>query len=466
MQVLAWLNQTVILPALPICLMGAGIWYGVFLRSHRLLHPRMIGEVLMRPAGESGVSPRAAMTVALAGTLGVGNIVGVAGALSLGGAGAVFWMWISALLAMVLKYAEITLALRHRRSGADGQPLGGAMYYIAACFGRWGRVIGSIFALLCLLNAVTMGSVVQIRAASSALTEMAGIPALGVGAVVSVLVLLALRRGIKGIAALTERLVPLMSVGFLALSVGALFCFRDKLPAAIAEIFRSAFTLESGMGGVGGFLLSRGVRYGTMRGLLSNEAGCGTAPIAHASADVKLPAEQGVWGIVEVFVDTILLCTVTALVILASGADLAQNDGMLLTLSAYRAALGEGAAWFLCAAIAVFAYATILCWAHYGLGCVKWFGGRRWQVYLFLGIYAVSILFGSVAAPDAVWDLADFAMGCMTLLNLPVLCIMMPEVREETETFLTHQQKKFPRRPRSRAGDGGRITSTSGLRGK
>ena len=466
MELLAWLNQTVILPALPVCLMGAGIWYGVFLRSHRLLYPRVIGEVLTCPAGESGVSPRAAMTVALAGTLGVGHLVGVAGARSLGGAGAVFWMWIRALLAMVLKYAEITLALRHRRTGADGQPLGGAMYYISVCFGRWGRVIGSIFALLCLLNAVTMGSVVQIRAASSALTEMAGIPALGVGAAVSVLVLLALRRGIRGIAALTERLVPLMSVGFLLLSVGALFCFREKLPAAIAEIFRSAFTLESGVGGVGGFLLSRSVRYGAMRGLLSNEAGCGTAPIAHASANVKLPAEQGVWGIVEVFVDTILLCTVTALVILASGADLAQSDGMLLTLSAYRAALGEGAAWFLCAAIAVFAYATILCWAHYGLGCVKWFGGQRWQVYLFLGIYAASILFGSVAAPDVVWDLADFAMGCMTLLNLPVLCIMMPEVREETEAFLAHQRKKLLRRPHNRAGDGGKVTSISGLRGK
>lgn len=448
-MLLSWLNRYVILPALPVCLMGAGIWYGIALRGHRLLDPRLMGRVLGRPAAKGEISPRAAMTVALAGTLGVGNIVGVAGAIALGGPGAVFWMWVSALVAMILKYAEITLALRHRTTDAHGQPLGGAMYYISVCFGRCGRLMGSIFALLCLLNAITMGSVVQVRAASSALESAAGIPPPAVGAAMAALILLALSRGVKGIAALTERLVPLMAVGFLLVSAAALIRLRHGLPGAMASIFASAFTPESGLGGVGGFLLSRGLRYGTVRGLLSNEAGGGTAPIAHASAKVDLPAEQGMWGIVEVFVDTILLCTVTALVILSAGVPLAEPDGMRLTLAAYGAALGDGAVWFLCAAVGVFAYATTVCWAHYGLGCVRWFGEGWIGNAMFLALFCASVCFGAAAAPDAVWDLADLAMGCMTLLNLPVLCIMMPEVKEETaKLFARYGQKKARRRGR------------------
>lgn len=441
-MLLAWLNRYLILPALPVCLMGAGIWYCIALRGHRLLDPRLIGRVLSRPTASGEISPRAAMTVALAGTLGVGNIVGVAGAIALGGPGAVFWMWVSALIAMILKYAEITLALRHRIMDAHGQPLGGAMYYISACFGRWGQRMGSIFALLCLLNAITMGSVVQVRAASSALESATGISPIAVGVVMAVMILFALRRGVRGIASLTERLVPLMAVGFLVVSAAALIRLRHGLPEAMASIFSSAFTPESGLGGVGGFLLSRGLRYGTVRGLLSNEAGGGTAPIAHASAKVDLPAEQGIWGIIEVFVDTILLCTVTALVILSAGVPLTEPDGMRLTLAAYGAALGDGAVWFLCAAVGVFAYATTVCWAHYGLGCVCWFGDGRMGRWAFLAIFTASVCFGAVAAPDAVWDLADFAMGCMTLLNLPVLCIMMPEVKAETAALFARYRIK------------------------
>lgn len=275
------------------------------------------------------------MTVALAGTLGVGNIVGVASAITLGGAGAIFWMWVSALCAMALKYAEITLALRHRRRAADGTMLGGAMYYIRDCVAagplgrRGGRVLGGFFALLCLANALTMGSVIQVRAVSSAFAAVAGVPTVVVGIAVAVLVLLALRRGVGGVAKLTERLIPLASAGYVLVSLLALFRLRGQLPAALASIFTSAFTPAGAAGGVTGFLLSRSIRYGTMRGLLSNEAGCGTAPAAHAESTAAHPAEQGIWGIVEVFVDTILLCTMTALVILAAGVDTAEPDGML-----------------------------------------------------------------------------------------------------------------------------------------
>lgn len=442
MSLLGWINQTIITPVLPICLMGAGLWYGVSLRFFWLRSPRLLWRVITRPATDEGVSPAAAMSVALAGTLGVGNIVGVASAIALGGPGAIFWMWISALCAMVLKYAEITLALRHRRCTSDGRMLGGAMYYIEACFGRGGRVVGTVFAILCLANALTMGSVVQVRAVSSAFEAVAGVPPLAVGLAVTVLVLLALRRGIGGVAGLTERLIPLASLGYVAVSLIALVRLRDGVGAAMASIFSSAVAPESAAGGAVGFLLSRSVRYGTMRGLLSNEAGCGTAPAAHAESSAVRPAEQGIWGIVEVFVDTILLCTMTALVILASGVDCAESDGMRLTLRAYGAALGDGAGWFLCGAILVFAFATILCWAHYGLTCIRWFGEGKGRRAVFLVCYAASICIGAVAAPDAIWTAADFALGTMTLINLTALCIAMPEVKAETAVLMRSGKKE------------------------
>jgi len=446
---LAWINQFIITPAVPVCLMGAGLWYGGVLRFFWLRSPRILWRVLLHPAAKEGVSPASAMTVALAGTLGVGNIVGVASAIVLGGPGAIFWMWVSALCAMVLKYAEITLALRHRRQTADGQMLGGAMYYIADCAAegrlgrRGGRVIGSIFAILCLINGLTMGSVIQVRAVSSAFGEMAGVPPLAVGLGMAALTLPALRRGMEGVAKLTERLIPLASAAYVIVSLLALFRLRAGIPAAFAAIFGSAFTPSGAAGGVVGFLLSRSVRFGTMRGLLSNEAGCGTAPTAHAESSARCPAEQGVWGIVEVFVDTILLCTMTALVILASGVEPTGMDGMLLTLDAYTAAIGSSAGWFLSLSILVFAYATVLCWAHYGRSCVRWFGeGKGGGIFFYL-IYAASISIGSVAAPDAIWQVADFSLGTMTLINLFALCLLMPEVKAETAAPLhTHGVQK------------------------
>ncbi|MBR6708910.1 MAG: sodium:alanine symporter family protein [Clostridia bacterium] len=435
MELLSLLNTYVIAPALPVCLMAAGLWYSAALAPCGLFRPSLIFRVLFRRSSTDGISPAAAMTVALAGTLGVGNIVGVAGAIILGGPGALFWMWVSALLAMVLKYAEITLALLRRRRAADGSWLGGAMYYAADAFGRFGRWLGSIFALLCLANALTMGSVIQINAAATALDETAALPPVLVGGGMVVLVMLTVRRGARGIARLTERLIPAVSIAFLLVSVAAIWMRREVLPDAWRAVFRGAWSADGAIGGIGGFLFSRSLRYGTMRGLLSNEAGCGTAPIAHAESSTTRPAEQGLWGIVEVFVDTILLCTVTGFVILTAGGSAGDLDGMRLTLFAYRAALGDWAGYFVAAAIFLFAYATIVCWAHYGLRCLRWFGEGRGRRVIFLVLYGISIWIGAVTAPDAVWEIADFAIGVMALLNLVVLCVWMPDVKRETSTL-------------------------------
>ncbi len=441
-----------LLSFVPFLLFGTGVFYILRLRGFYIFHPIRCMRVLFRRKQGDGISPFRALSVALAGTLGVGNIVGVASALYLGGPGAVLWMMVSALIAMVLKYAEITLAMRHRRHTApDVPPIGGAHYYIAdivAARGapRLGRLLAWLFAALCLGNALTMGSILQINAVSGAMAAGFSVPPLLSGVVVALLAVPVALGGARRISALTERLVPIMTVGFLVASLAILVLRRDRIPAAFAAIWQDGCH-PAGMGaGLAGFLLSRGLRYGVMRGLVSNEAGCGTAPMAHASADTDTPASQGIFGLLEVFVDTVLLCTVTALVILVSdtGASYGGEDAVLTAQAAFSSVLGSWAGGFFAIAILLFGVATILCWAHYGMTSVAYLSGRidsRLPVYLYLGVYAASLIFGSVAAPHLAWTLADGAIALMTLINLAILLLGVREVKSETDILFSPHRK-------------------------
>ena len=437
-----------LLTATPILLFGVGLYYTVALRGFYLLHPLRCFRLLFGGRREGGISPFRALTVALAGTLGVGNIVGVASALYLGGAGAVLWMLVSALLAMVLKYAEITLALRHRRPTPEGGFTGGAPYYVedglkSKGLPRLGRFLAVAFAILCLVNAITMGSLLQINAAAGAMETGFGVPPLITGGVVAVLAVVTVLGGAKRISALTEKLVPFMTVGFLVVCAAVLILRRDRIPAAITAIWKDAFTVNSAGAGLLGFLTSRGIRFGVMRGLVSNEAGCGTAPMAHAAAEVDLPARQGLFGLVEVFVDTVLLCTVTALCILVSdsgphayGEDVTHTAG-----AAFSSVLGEWAGGFFALSILLFGVATVICWAHYGMTCAGYLMGspksRRTAQGVYTVLLAASLAMGSVAAPSFAWSLADAAIAVMTLLNLLMLTVMHKEVKAETESLLS-----------------------------
>ena len=437
-----------LLTATPILLFGVGLYYTLALRGFYLLHPLRCFRLLFGGRREGGISPFRALTVALAGTLGVGNIVGVASALYLGGAGAVLWMLVSALLAMVLKYAEITLALRHRRPTPEGGFTGGAPYYVedglkTKGLPRLGRFLAVAFAILCLVNAITMGSLLQINAAAGAMETGFGVPPLITGGVVAVLAVVTVLGGAKRISALTEKLVPFMTVGFLVVCAAVLILRRDRIPAAITAIWKDAFTVNSAGAGLLGFLTSRGIRFGVMRGLVSNEAGCGTAPMAHAAADTDLPARQGLFGLVEVFVDTVLLCTVTALCILVSdsgphayGEDVTHTAG-----AAFSSVLGEWAGGFFALSILLFGVATVICWAHYGMTCVQYlFGGERGRLVaegVYVVVLAASLAVGSVTAPTLAWTVADAAIAVMTLLNLAVLVLMRREVKAETHVLLS-----------------------------
>lgn len=438
-----WVNRYIFGTAVPVLLICAGLFFGFRLGWFYLLHPVKTLRALTGRKTRRGVSPFRALTLSLAGTLGVGNIVGVSAAISMGGFGAVFWMWISALCAMLLKYAEIVLAMRHRRRDREGKPHGGAMYYIRDCFSRLGAKrlgggLAALFALLCILNAVTMGSVVQVSAVTDAMEGVFRIPPLATGAVLALVAWIVIRKGTGGMLALTERLVPLMTLGYLVLSAAVLILRAHRLPFAFEAILSHAFDAEAAVGGVGGFLLSAGVRYGTMRGLLSNEAGCGTAPAAHAVSDCSEPAEQGVWGIFEVFTDTILLCTVTALVVIVSWGDVVARDGefMMMTLTAYSSVLGRSAAVFMGIAVLFFGFATVVCWAHYGMESAAYLSERPIARKGFILLYVGSVFGGAFASSELIWQCADFAIGAMTLINVTVLCLMNREVKEETERWL------------------------------
>ncbi len=441
--------MSVLLSAVPLFLFGTGIFYILRLRGFYWLHPVRCLRALKNRPSTGGISSARALTIALAGTLGVGNIVGVASALWLGGPGAVFWMPVSALVAMVLKYAEITLAMRHRRvlPPTDGRDTpayaGGAPYYIAdglAARGspRAGRCAAVSFALLCLLNAVTMGGILQVNAVAGAMEEAFSLPPLAVGIAVAVLAVVAVKGGAKRISALTETLVPIMTVGFLLACLAVIFLRRERVGEALSLIWRDVRTPAGVGGGLFGFLLSRGVRYGVMRGLVSNEAGCGTAPMAHVTADTDSPAAQGLFGIIEVFVDTVLLCTVTALAILVSdsGFEAYGADAVRTAQAAFSSVLGGWADGFFAVSILCFGVATVLCWAHYGVTAAAYLSARSGVKTAFLAVYAASLVVGAVTAPALAWELADLAIGIMTLLNLSVLLLMHREVAEETERLI------------------------------
>lgn len=403
--------------------------------------------------------------MALAGTLGVGNIVGVASALYMGGPGAIFWMLVSGLVVSVLKYAEILLAVRHRRTTPQGQLSGGAHYYIYDSLSRRGhagagRVIACLFSLLCLLNAWTMGSVLQVNAAAGAMQNLlrpgVGLPALVTGGALAVLCAAVMTGGSRRIAAMTERLVPLMTLCYVGLCVAVLVLRWERLPAAVGEVLQDAFSgarcaQEGGCSwrtvGAGclGTLTSRALRSGVMRGLVSNEAGCGTAPMAHAAARAARPVTQGLLGVIEVFVDTVLLCTITALALLVSDSGMAPFgvDGVANARAAFTSVLGEWSGVVFGLSILLFATATIFCWAHYGLtavaGLVDTLQRPAWRVRAekgFTCVFCLTLVLGATAAPGVAWDMADVAIGSMTILNLLFLLAERKEIVSQTRAFL------------------------------
>ena len=441
---LEFINNNIISVITPIMLMASGLYFSFRLGFFYIRHPlKIIRSMLTRPK-KSGISPFRAVTLALAGTLGVGNIAGVASSIAIGGFGSVFWMWVSAIVAMVLKYAEIVLAISHRRI-KDGEYHGGASYYIEDFFKNKlkigsGKLIGGFFAVLCIINAITMGGMIQSNAVSTSFEGVLNIPPWAVGAVLALLCIIVISGNARWVSAFSEKTVPLMTVGYILLSVAVLVARHEYIGDAFVAIFEDAFSFNSATGGVIGFLVSRGLKAGTMRGLMSNEAGCGTAPTAHAAAECQSPAAQGFWGIFEVFVDTILLCTLTALVIIVAtlgGGNILSfgDDPMMMAIKAYSSVLGSWSEYYMAISVLLFAFATIVCWAHYGKESLSYITQKRAPTVIYLVIFCLFIFLGAISAPSWAWLAADLALGIMTVINLAVIVPQASEVKKETDAF-------------------------------
>lgn len=428
----------------PVLLLCSGLYFLFRLKGFCFFHPiKMIKTILKKEKGD-GNSPVRALTLALAGTLGVGNIVGVASSIKLGGYGAVFWMWVSAAVAMILKYAEIVLALIYRRVGKDGEFHGGAYYYIREFFvknklARLGSFMGGLFAILCIMNSVSMGGIIQANAISSAFLGEFGVPLWLSGLVVALFSLFIIMGNSEKIASFTEKIVCVMSIGYTVVSVAVMGVYHDRILPSLFLIFESAFNFKSAGFGVLGFLFASSFRLGCMRGLMSNEAGCGTAPTAHASSNVSMPAKQGLLGVVEVFVDTIVLCSMTAFVIIIAGERVLINENpMMITLSSFEILLGEAAGIFICISVLLFGFATIVCWAHYGREALNFICKSTLAGKIFVLLYAVFVFFGSVCSVSLAWDIADLCLGLMTVINVIILCLMNKDVKSETDKLIMY----------------------------
>ena len=433
------INQYLSGTFVPFALVFCSFFFFVRLRGRPMRNLFTIIKSLFIKKEGSGVSPIRAVIFALAGTLGVGNIVGVASAIALGGAGAVFWMWISAFFAMILKYSEVVLALLHRRMRGDGF-YGGAMYYMKDFFKsckKIGNIFTFVFAILCLINGFTMGCIIQSNAIANSFASTFGIDEVLVGVLLAIFSVIVFFFNGKKIFSLCERLVPFVSLLYIVMSLAVILPMKDKVPFIFEEILEGAFSFRSAGAGALGFLMSKALRYGTIRGLFSNEAGCGSSPIAHATANTNSAVEQGFLGIFEVFIDTILICTMTALVILLNWDSAVHylSSPIMMAFSAFAATLGELSNVLLSISVFLFAFATIVCWGYYGKECIYFLNPSKRAEKFYYGLYVIFVFVGSYISLDFIWELADFAVGGMTLMNLLIISLMSGEVKRETDWY-------------------------------
>ena len=381
-------------------------------------------------AKDSGsVSPFQAVTTALAGTIGTGSIAGVATAIYAGGPGAVFWMWVSALLGMVTKYSEIVLSLKYREKNELGAWVGGPMYYISK--GLKQKWLAVLFAIFAMIACIGTGNTTQSNSIASVFETNFHIAPWITGIVLTAITCAVILGGVKRIASVNEKLVPIMAVFFIISSVAALIFNASSIPAALTLIFKEAFNFKAAAGGVVGYGIFSAMRYGVGRGVFTNEAGLGSAPIAHAASNTKDPVKQGFWGAFEVFITTIVICTMTALVVLTSNVYTdafsagkhPEFNGAVLSSAAFGEALPYVGNVIISVATVFFALSTILGWAYYGEVSITYLFKSRQKkaIFVYRLVYVAFVFIGAVASMDTIWLIADCFNALMALPNLIAL---------------------------------------------
>jgi AGCS family alanine or glycine:cation symporter len=399
----------------------------------------VLGKLTQRGGGSGSVSPFQAVATALASTVGVGNIAGVATAIFIGGPGAVFWIWVSGLLGMCTKYAEIIVALHYREPDASGTMRGGAMYVLKKGLGLpW---LGSVFALLTALAAFGIGNMVQANSVADAMHATFGVPTTVSAVVLVVLTAVVILGGITSIANVTQYLVPFMAILYLGGGLTVLVLHADRLPHALQLIVDGAFSGTAAAGGFAGSTMMMALRFGVARGLFSNEAGLGSAPIVHAAAQTDHPVRQALYGIFEVFVDTILICTTTGLVILVTETWTSGATGAALSAKAFETGLpGTFGDIVVTGGLLLFAFSTLVGWSYYGeTGIVYLLGTRAAVPYRF--VWLVFVYLGATGSLHIVWDVADTLNGLMAIPNLIGVLASIPLVlRLQREFFSRHNR--------------------------
>ena len=445
------------LPAM-VCIIGVGLYLSfktgfIQIRKFPYALRCTIGRMFKKKeASDGAITPFQAVCTALAATVGTGNIAGVAGAIAIGGPGAVFWMWISALLGMCTKFFEVTLAVHFRERNDRGELVGGPMYYIKNGLGKKWMILAYAYAFFGVCAVFGTGNATQVNtitaAIDAALLNFNLLPAaqmptcnLIIGIVICIVVGLILIGGIKRIGKVSEKLVPLMALLYVLLALGIIVINAGAIPAVFAAIFEGAFKPSAVIGGiVGSFFLS--MKKGVSRGIFSNEAGLGTGSIAHACSDTDDAVQQGYFGIFEVFMDTIVICSLTALTIICSGVEISfgVKPGSELIRAAFATVFGEQfSALFVAVALMLFAFSTVLGWALYGSRCIQYlFGGKSIRPYQI--IFAIVIVIGCVSPIDVVWDLADTFNGLMAVPNFVAIFALSGVVAKLTKEHFANPE--------------------------
>ena len=426
-----------------VMILGVGLYLSLGLKLMPILKLGTGFKLLWvgRSAGaksEGEITPFNALMTSLSATIGTGNIAGVATAIFLGGPGALFWMWCTALVGMATKFAEAVCAVKYREKDANGNFVGGPMYYIKNGLGRKWAWLGTAFAIFGSIAGFGIGNTVQSNSVSAALSSSFGIPPLASGLVMMVLVGLVLMGGVKRIADVAGKLVPLMAIFYIGAGCVVLFMNASEIPAAFALIFESAFTPVAAEGGFAGAAVWAAIRFGVARGVFSNEAGLGSAPIAHAAAQTNDPVQQGLIAMLGTFIDTLIVCTITGLAIIVTGAWTSGDTGAALTSAAFASALPGMGNYIVAIALSVFAFTTILGWSFYSEKCVQYlFGVKAIVPFRILWILAVPI--GATSSLSFVWLLADTLNAMMALPNLIALALLSPVVFKLTKEYFAKQ---------------------------
>lgn len=430
-------------PPMLVMILGVGLFLSIGLKLMPIMKLgagfRLMWSGRARGEDDQGeIPPFQALMTSLSATVGTGNIAGVATAVFLGGPGALFWMWLTALVGMATKYAEAVLAVRFREVDERGKHVGGPMYYIRNGLGNKWAWLGVVFAVFASVAAFGIGNTVQANSVADVLEANFGLPHWATGLILMVLVGMVLIGGIKRIGQVASALVPFMAVSYVLIGLIVLAINAHEIPAAVALVFRSAFTGTAAEGGFAGAAVWAAIRFGVARGIFSNEAGLGSAPIAHAVAQTNNPVKQGMVAMLGTFIDTIIVCTITGLVIITSGAWLSGETGAALTSLAFEVGLPGFGNYIVAIALAIFAFTTILGWSFYGERCIEFLFGVK-AIVPYRVVWIIAIPVGATINLGFIWLVADTLNAMMALPNLIALLLLSPVVFKLTREYFDNQ---------------------------